>query len=201
MSTPAVSPEAVKKEFSWKRLFVKATGFGAGFALMLAILAGMGIWYWNRPKPPRPFDTKILTAKYSLLTIQRRGVGENATLNCSYQYGITNAGKFDYIFPQPATGQLLARSKETSALTLLSNASWDQGTVIPSKQTINITFNLSYRLADYNTKDEELEDEKKLRAFAKRRFDEVPSMVFFDYGNRYEIDLPPLPVINSDLKK
>ena len=69
MSTPPVSSEVPEKEFNWKRLFVKAAGFSAGAVLMLAVLAGMGLWYVNRPKPPKPWNDQAIKAEFDYYTI------------------------------------------------------------------------------------------------------------------------------------
>src|SRR5690242_6809659 len=92
MGSPRVVPaaEPVKKAFSWKRVFIKAAGIGAGFTLMIAILAGVGIWYWNRPRPPKPWNTKALTAEYIDVDVE----GQKNTL--VFNYTLQNNTDFDY---------------------------------------------------------------------------------------------------------
>ncbi len=49
---------------TWIRIVLRSAGFGAGFSLMLAIVAGGWSWYSSRPKPPRSWDTKAIEAHY-----------------------------------------------------------------------------------------------------------------------------------------
>jgi hypothetical protein len=48
----------------WKRWLVKSLGFGAGSALVLAILACISFWYISRPKPPKPWNRSAIKAAY-----------------------------------------------------------------------------------------------------------------------------------------
>ena len=46
---------------SWKRLFIKAAGFGAGFAIVVCGIVGFALWHSSRPKP---WNHELVTAEY-----------------------------------------------------------------------------------------------------------------------------------------
>jgi hypothetical protein len=46
----------------WKKYFTLGLGFGAGFALLCAIIIGGFLWYSSRPKP---WDTHAMQANFS----------------------------------------------------------------------------------------------------------------------------------------
>jgi len=62
MGTPATA--TVERKFNWKVLFIKAAGFGAGFAVVLLVFAGTSIWYTSRPPKQKPWNTNALIAEY-----------------------------------------------------------------------------------------------------------------------------------------
>ena len=49
----------------WKKLAIRAAGFGAGFALISALLIGATLWWSSRPVKPKPWNTKAITAEFS----------------------------------------------------------------------------------------------------------------------------------------
>ncbi|SRR5260221_2277886 len=183
MSTPAVSSEASKKELNWKRLFIKTAGFGAGAALVLAVVAGVGIWYMNRPKPPKPWDTKAITATFNKLEFGNIGKEQAAGI---FSYILENDTEYDYRLPDNLiTMQHLSGSNTLDKFNLMV----EEKIFIPSHQRASVTL-----VALFNSKDDitpaDLNDEKKLAEFATRRIKSIDHLVLFDESNRYEIDLP-----------
>jgi hypothetical protein len=63
----------------WKRILLRAAGFGAGFALSLALILGVALWYESRPKPPKPWDAKTIRAEYDHVTGERGGVARSTS--------------------------------------------------------------------------------------------------------------------------
>jgi len=51
----------------WKKLAVRAFFGGAGFACALALIAGIALWYHDRPERPKPWNTTALKATYDTL--------------------------------------------------------------------------------------------------------------------------------------
>jgi hypothetical protein len=95
--------------------------------------------------------------------------------------------------------KLMAKPKNAKDLSVLKNATWAPGITIPANQTVDITFTLPYRLADFNATAADLDDEKKLAEFVDSRLN-ASSLMFIDYGARYEIDLPLFPGLGSSKK-
>jgi hypothetical protein len=73
----------------WKRIFPRAAGFGAGFALSLTAILGVAWWYTSRPKPTKPWDTKTIQAEYD-------GTTEERTTDIGFRYALKNNGSDDY---------------------------------------------------------------------------------------------------------
>lgn len=191
MSLPAVTPEA-PKGFKWKRLFVVAAGIAATLiAIYIAALE-----YLSSPKA---WDRKSITAEYAGLTVQKFGPDSDPSLDCSFNYRVHNSNKYDYTLSQPPIGQLKGKLQDGKELTVLKDATWPPGITIPARQTINVAFTLSYRLADFNVTEAQLGDDKKLAEFVDSRLKNVQSLAFVDHGGRYEIDLPfhPRPGTNQ----
>jgi hypothetical protein len=44
--------------------FWRSVGGEAGVAVTLAVLVGVAWWYTHRPKPPKPWDNKSITAEF-----------------------------------------------------------------------------------------------------------------------------------------
>jgi hypothetical protein len=195
MDLPAVAPAPPVKDFNRKRLFIIAAGFGMGTAVTLAIIYIAATDYLSGP---RPWSKKAITAQYAGLTIQRFGPASDPSMDCIYKYKIHNSDKYDYTLSQPPIGQLMAKPKNGKDLTVLKDATWNPGITIPANHTVNITFTMSYRLAEFNITEAELNDEKKLAEFINGRLNNASSLMFFDYGGRYEIELPLFPGPDSD---
>lgn len=83
---------------------------------------------------------------------------------------------------------------------MLKDATWPPGITLPAKQTVNVAFTFSYRLADFNVTEAQLNDDKKLAEFIDSRFKNVRSLAFVDYGNSIEIDLPFRPQLDANRK-
>jgi len=185
MSSPATAPEVPKKEFSWKRLFIKAAGFGAGFRLAVCFVLGGFLWYSARPKPQKPWNEKTITATFAELTV---GVVQEE-LRVQFTYALHNSLDRDYLLPSIPSGELMTKSENSSDLTPAKSAAWDTVT-IPAKQTVRVTFTISFPLPEYNTNAMTLESIDKLSEFMGKRMKEVNSLEFYDYVGRYRILMP-----------
>jgi hypothetical protein len=54
----------------WKKWFWRSAGFGSGAVLMLAVIAASVIWWIDRPKPSKPWNTKAISAEYDYTTTE-----------------------------------------------------------------------------------------------------------------------------------
>jgi hypothetical protein len=73
-------------------LFIKAAGFGAGFAVAIALLIGAAYWWAERPTRQKPWNKNAIKAKYSDLIIAR---GDKTVL-VTFAYAFENTSDFDY---------------------------------------------------------------------------------------------------------
>ncbi|SRR5216684_8530503 len=138
MSTSSVSPELAKKEFDWKRLFIKAAGFGAGLAVVVCLVVGSWKWYSSRPKSPKPWNQSAVVATFSDLTTDRDG-------DLVFYYFVENRSKFDYQTSYETT----AMFKESSGLRDGNgNIGLDHNIFIPSGTRVRVAIRLPGKDSD-----------------------------------------------------
>jgi hypothetical protein len=178
----------------WKRIFIRAAGFGAGAILMLVVCAGSLYWWSNRPKP---WSDSAISATYTQISLHE----ENEEVQVSFEYSLTNHTNAPYSLPTTYSGALMRRIPKEKSFEKFDTGSWDDTLVIPPGQSFNVRFNVVYKLSEYGTTTAELntlepgEDRKKeasqaLVKFMNRRLNEVDGLVFYDYVNHYRIELP-----------
>jgi hypothetical protein len=90
----------------------------------------------------------------------------------------------------PESGALMVVNVDNGGLDKVDDATWGKDVIIPAGQTVNVTFDIPYNLSDFNETASDLDDEKKLFAFADKRMQRLKDLKFFDYSERYEIDCP-----------
>jgi hypothetical protein len=173
------------------RSLLMATAFGAGFAVMLAILAGAAYLWMNRPKP---WTSAAITATPTRVVAETSG----EELHLQFRYALTNHTNADYIIMGPENAALMRRLPGNASLQRLDGAKWDATIRIPVGQTVNVVFDVPIRLADYNTTADELNSSDpnstgmpaQYSHFVQSRLGEMDGLVFMDYADRYRIDLP-----------
>lgn len=190
MSMVATASEALKSEFSWKRLFIKAVGLGAGFALMFTLLACVGLWYMNRPKlpiPPKPWNKEALKAEF-------RSVGTSREDNFLFQYVVENNSDIDYRINSMSGVSLGAKSKgylamcdDCVSLTILP-------AFIPAHQKVLVPVELKYKIpGDLKTELNRTTSDNEsnvVQSYVERNYTHLEGFVLFDENTRYEIDFP-----------
>ena len=181
MSSPGVVPipESAKKEFGWKRLFIKAAGLGAGFAVMLCLIVSGWIWYSSRPKPPRPWDKTSVAGKY-------QGVNVNSgTLHFEFWYALENTTSQDLTLTSGSEVDIKGKltSGILSACGNCINVSYP--VFIPAHHSIQIPIELTYA---YPT--DRKRQEKEIEQYLTKEMSGLDGFVMFDKEHRYEIELP-----------
>ena len=174
---------------SWKRSVLRAIGFGVGLAAGLVLLSAGVYWLTQRPQP---WSTTAITAGPPELSM---ATGEIITFKV--RYPLTNHTKADCTLPVSPTGVLFFKKSDDGSLLKVDDATWDGALTIPPGQTIDARFEYQVKLSDYDTsldkadlRYEEWRHKSELSKFLNRRLQEVAGFVFFDYQNRYNIDLP-----------
>ena len=182
---------AGEKKFSWKRLFIKAAGVGAGFALILSILASAGIWYMNRPKPPKPWDTKAITAEYIDADVE----GDKNTL--VFNYTLQNNTEFDYRVADTIGITVGAKLKRENSLSLGGSGSFslDYPIFVPAHGRTRFRIHLPEYPYEQHEKPNASDDEEhdfytRLAQYLTNHTTNLNGFFVFDDNKRYEILLP-----------
>lgn len=172
----------------WKKILLGAAGFGGGFAVVSAIIFGAILWWSYRPVKPKPMNPNAITAKFSGMAM---GIREE-TLHLTVTYSLHNTTDRDYTLP--SLGEMMVVNPENKGLDTFEGITWDTTSRIPLGQTVNLKFDVPYALSSYNKTAADLTDLKAEVEFIKNRLKEIDGFRFFDYSERYEIDLPKWPV-------
>jgi hypothetical protein len=171
MSTPALAP--VEKKFDWKRLFIKAAGFGAGFCVMLMAIVVAGVWYENRPKTPEGWNRTAITVSMKTsapASMESTHTGESKPAT-QLTYVVSNNTDFDYELP--AHFKLMVRKGD--ALADYNSAFIQEKLFVPARQKSE------FFVIDSISP----EDRKALVG--------VDRFVLFDEGKHYQIEFPYKP--------
>jgi hypothetical protein len=179
---------------SWKKLFIRTAGFGAGTIVALIVCTSTFYWWSHRPKP---WTDSVISAKYTQITLEQEG----EELCLVFEYALTNHTKNPYTLPSAYSGALMRRIPIENSLDKLDDSSWDDTLIIPPGQRFNMKFKVVYKLNEYGTTSEKLntyapnEDHKavapdSLNDFTNRRLSEIDGFVFYDYTSHYRIELP-----------
>ena len=167
---------------SWRMILLRAAGFGAGFAIIAALLLGSAIWWMNRP---RQWSDRSITAKPTKLTMQQTG---DELISSSD--ALTNTRARNMLFRPRTWVPLMKKLPKDSSFDKMDGAIWDSTIRIPPQQSIGVAFVMPYRFSDFNTSAAEVEPEAKLVEFAGNRLKEIDGLVFFDYASKYKIEMP-----------
>jgi hypothetical protein len=172
---------------NWKRILLKAAGFGAGAVVALVVCALALFWWSQRPKP---WTDSAISAKYTQITLEQEG----EELHLVFEYALTNHTKNPYTLPSTYSGALMRRIPSDKSFDKIDGSSWDDTLIIPPGQSFNMKFKVVYKLSEYGTTSEKLntyapsEDHKAfapeaLNEFTNHRLSAIDGFVFYDYTN------------------
>jgi hypothetical protein len=160
---------------SWKRIFLKAAGFGAGFAGILVLSFGFIRWYQNPPVPHPGWNKSAITAEWI------KAAPEKGTIK--FWYAVTNATAEDYRLDE-GTGRFFLRIAKSNVLS-------PQGKLgvpifIPSQHVVRLEFFVE--MQGYP----ELLDtpEDGLSKILSDKTPQLDGFEIFDDAKHYEIVLP-----------
>jgi hypothetical protein len=176
----------------WRRMFIRAAGFGAGFALALISVAGTWLWYSNRPKPPRPWDGHAITAEYDYVTTK----GDNN--NIAVYYTLQNNTDFDYEIRSLDQVQLAAKLERENSISVERSEEGfltaDFPVFVPARGRSRCGIHLRFpypEKSDNKAPDNEQHDYgTRLAKFMTSEFSNLDGFVFLDSGRRYRVELP-----------
>ncbi len=176
MTTPSPS--------GWKMVALKFVAFGAGFAVTLSVIAGVLVWYSNRPKPEKPWNQSAIKATSTKLLF----TVEDDRLLYDFSYTVENRTDRDYRVPGDA--KLMVRLPKDMSYREVREMTWEQNLYIPAGQRVNFSIKLPIMYSDYNFSRQKADDEKQLMAFSDRRLAEIDGFGLFDPTARYKVEFP-----------
>jgi hypothetical protein len=116
---------------TWKRLFVKTAGFGAGFAGVLVLFTVFNLRHQNRPVPPPSWNNSAITAQWIKVIPEKK----NETLE--FWYAVSNSTSDDYRLDGGA-GRFFLRTGSGDVLS--PKGEFGVPIFIPSKHTVRLEF-------------------------------------------------------------
>lgn len=184
MSEPVMESQDENASISlWQKILLRSIGFGAGFAVIIGLIAVVLVWHTSRPRPAGPWNQQAITAQFDGLYAE---IGDRVVAN--FRYTVLNNTEKDYYFPANRENVFKVLVKE-QGLSPDDTLKWDAGIYIPVKQKVNVSFKLAF---DY-TKEypmEERENTDKLNKFIKKQAEELDGFAILDPVNRYEVRFP-----------
>lgn len=167
--------------------------------LAAASLLVLGLlWYALRPSGDRPWDNKAVQAQFSDLVVQRPQTEAEMPesdvqkpqrdIHIVLHYVVTNHTRKPYRIPPPSLGALM-KNVPHRGLTEVDSVVWESP-VIPAGKSAKVEFDLAFDPSVHADDPEELARPDHLDAFSNRELSRIQGLVFFDYANRYAIDLP-----------
>jgi hypothetical protein len=174
---------------TWKRLVLNSAGFGAGFAISVAVIVGSFYWYSTRPKP---WNKNALKATFATMEFDTRP--QETSYKVYFLYDVQNTTERNYDF-NPSNFTLLAvlvggnvLSKEFGNYQA-EDPKLDGPAFIPSHGKVRIRVVVAYEYPSEWTL-EEKNDGKKVVKSVDVRLRELTGFVAYDQTSHYEIDLP-----------
>jgi|SRR5882724_8408342 len=167
----------------WQRIFLKAAGFGAGFATFL--VGALAIWLFVKslPETPKPWNRDAVKATYADLFMNpaERPVA-------MFRYTLENTTPHDYYLPADPKSAFVILP-EGKGMSQEEELTWDKGAYLPPGQKVTVSFQLTY---DYNDSYPKAERDNldKLSKFMARRLKEIEGFALLDRTNRYQITFP-----------
>jgi hypothetical protein len=179
----------VKNMSTVKRWIITGASFGGGLAIVLALIIGGYLWYESKPRPPKPWDNKAITANYDFVDTE----GEKNTI--VFYYTLQNNTDFDYRIVDASSVTLMSKLEKTKSLSGTKNDDFlkiDFPILLPAKQRARfaIHFNYPYEKKSRGeaTQDEREKYRKELAAFLKEKAPNLNGFALFDELNRYQVD-------------
>ena len=149
-----------------KTIFLKAAGFGAGFALIIIIAVGLFAYVSSLPRPEAKWNENAVTASFTELTFT---TGENVVINFSFT--LDNATDHDYTLTNDKDSLYLEMpggkglyQYNNSPDPYLENVTIDPS-VIPARRRVIVTLHLSYTYNEFYPKADKENHDKNDQIF------------------------------------
>jgi hypothetical protein len=174
----------------WKKILLRAAGFGAGFVLTAALIVGLVLWWSQRPEKPKPWNATALTASFDAVDAE----GEKNTL--VFVYTLQNNTDVDYQVTDDNSvhlGAVLQRSKAFS-FDKSGYLKTDYPIYVPAKSRVRFKLHVNYPYPireDLEASDNIRYDwETRICKFANDEFSNLSGFVMMDENPRFQVSMP-----------
>lgn len=175
-----------KNMIDLKSTILKSMGFGAGFAIVVVIIAGAIIWFVNRPIP---WDTNSITAEYSHVDT----MGQKNYI--VFFYTLKNNANVDYTIPEHSEFPLFAKLKESDQLSGNQKdnyLSYEKPVFIPTNHNFLFSIDLKHPYPVEPKKKQSKEEREIFREnieeYLSNELSNLNGFTLFDKTNRYQIN-------------
>lgn len=124
----------------WKKTLLRAAGFGAGFAVVAALIVAVFLWWTSRPPKVKPWDDKAIVASYESLDTE----GDENTYR--FVYTLENTTDTDYRVENDSNIHLAAFLKRSQALSFSDSKNLHIGDSKPGPEYDRCTIHSECRL-------------------------------------------------------
>ena len=175
---------------SWKHILAISATAGAGFALTLAAIIGVALFYESRPKPAVPWNRNAIKATFDYLDTKNDGT-------LQFNYVLENTADADYSLEDMSDVEMMAKLERQKSLTAAGDTVETELPIfLPSHR--RLTFDFSIREYKYPgsplkksaTREERQEYREKVAEYVRDNLKNLEGFVLYDKATRYEIDFP-----------
>jgi hypothetical protein len=174
---------------SWKKLVLVSSSFGVAFAVTIAAIYALTMWYQSRP---RAWNTNAIKGSFAGLGMAFQPTKDSYLLE--FQFDLQNNTRKNYQIDANAFTMMGNLSKGNVLSKEFGNYQTSDVTFagpvfIPPQDKVRVTLRVSYQYPpDFTEADKN--DVKKVGPSVNRRLSELSGIVIFDQQNHYRIDLP-----------
>src|SRR6266480_7762595 len=124
----------------WKKILLRSIGVGAGLAIVLCTVGGFCIWYTGRPKPPKPWNKRAITAEYDYV----RPEGDKD--NLAFHYVLQNNTEFDYRLDSDAGIEITGKLRQQKGFSQFADhyVTTKYPVFIPARNRVWFDLNIPY---------------------------------------------------------
>ena len=177
----------------------RGKGGSSVWLVVVAPLLVVGlVWYALRPSGDQPWNNQAVQAQFSDVVVQRPQTEAEMPesnvdkpqrdIHIILHYVVTNHTRKPYRIPPPSQGALM-KNIPHRGLAEVDSVIWESP-VIQAGKSAKVEFDLAFDTSAHADDPEELAKPEHLDEFSSRELSRIQGLVFFDYANRYAIDLP-----------
>jgi hypothetical protein len=169
----------------WKKLVLMAAGFGGGFAVVMASIVGIWVWYQGRPQKQPEWNSTAIRATFKDVVITT----SKPKARLKFSYSLDNTTHSDYSIDDKSQVLIMATLPDGKGFEPDEAISLPSSFYVPATQKVVLTVSKECEYTD-EYPEWDRGDLEKLGAFMTRRLKELDGFVVFDKTRRYKIILP-----------